>query len=103
MTEIPQLALPLRLAGTRLAELEQGSRRDLQQRVAVLCLTPLGWLDNEPGFGLADQTFRKTGPDLPEIERQIATYVPEADALVTEDVSALNEGLARVGVRVGPR
>lgn len=97
MTDI---AFPLRLAGDQLVFLETASPAETVQRVELLCVTPPGWLDGRPDLGLSDQTHRKGGPDTAEIERQLATHIPESDALVDTDLSRLNEALARVGVQV---
>lgn len=97
MTDI---ALPLRLAGDQLVMLDTGTPAEILQRARLLCVTPYGWLDGRPDLGLADQAHRRGGPDVPEIERQLATYVPETDALVDADLSQLDDALALVGVRV---
>jgi hypothetical protein len=99
---VPQLRLPLQLdPGTGdLAVIAEGSALDNAQRVAVLLSTPRGWFDAAPDFGLSEQAHREGGPDLAEIDRQISTYVPEADQLATEDLSMLNDALALIGVRV---
>jgi hypothetical protein len=104
MPDIPQFKLPLQLAPNGdLQTIEQDTDQELAQRVTVLCVTPPGTLPTARGFGLADQTFRRGGPDTREIERQIAEHVPDALALVETDLSALDDALARVGVKVGAR
>lgn len=101
MPEIPTIAFPPRVINGELATLEQGSGADVAGQVHLLCLTPQGWLSSIPDFGLAEQSHRAGGADLQELQRQIATYVPDADAALDEDPSALNEGLSVVGVRIG--
>lgn len=105
MTDIPQFAIPFALASdsTGFDLVEQGTSQELAQRVNVLCRTPLGWLDGRPDFGLQDQAHLEGGADIGEVTRQLDTHIPDADALVQEDVSLMNEGLDQIGVQVGPR
>lgn len=99
-----QFSLPLRvLANGRLATTEQGSALDLADRVTVLCRTPPGWLDGRPGFGLADQAFRKGGADVTAVSRQIETWVPEAARVVAEDPTLLDRALDYLGIQVAQR
>lgn len=99
-----QFSLPLRmLANGRLATTEQGTAPELADRVNVLVRTPPGWLDGRPGFGLADQAFRKTGADVTVVSRQIETWVPEAAAVVSEDPSLLDRALDYLGIQVASR
>ena len=102
MPDVPQqIAFPPRVINGRLAEVEQGSVEDVAGQVHLLCVTPRGWLTSVPELGLSQQAHLAGGADLEEIQSQIATYVPDAEAAVDEDPSALNAGLETVGVRVG--
>lgn len=99
-----QFSMPPRILATgRFATTEQGSDQELADRVNVLCRTPPGWLDGRPGFGLADQRFRKAGADTTVVSRQIETWVPDAARLVDEDPSLLDQGLDYLGIRVSAR
>lgn len=100
MPDIPQLAFPPRMVNGQLATVEQGSVADAAGQVHLLCLTPQGWLTSEPDFGLRNQAHLAGGADVAEINRQIASYVPDAEVAITEDPSALDEGLSIVGVRI---
>lgn len=105
MPEIPQLTLPLRIVGDEIEQVEQGSDADISGQAIALVLTPPGWLqldgEDAKGFGLSNQAHREGGADVSEIERQIDTYVADAQALVLEQPDALNDALSRIGVRVG--
>jgi hypothetical protein len=102
--QIEQFSLPIRmLPNGRIATTEQGSSRELADRVTVLCHTPPNWLDGRPGFGLADQRFRKGGADTTVVARQIETWIPDATRLVAEDPRALDEGLDYLGIQVAAR
>lgn len=98
---VQTLAFPVRVTGTTIAAVEQASIDDVTGQVHMLVLTPPGWFDSAPGFGLADQAHLPGGPDVGEIERQIAEHVPDAPAAVTERPDALNPALALVGVQIG--
>lgn len=98
-----QFSLPLRVVANRFAISEQNTPLELADRVNVLCRTPPGWLDGRPGFGLADQAFRKNGADVTEVARQIDTWVPDAAALTEHDPSLLDEGLDYLNIRVAQR
>lgn len=103
MADSHDLALPVRVQDGTFVTVEQGSLDDIAQRVEVLLRTPLGWLASEPDFGVTDQSHQAGGVDVTEVEEQIATWVPDADALVEQDPDALNEALAIVGVRIGAK
>lgn len=98
-----QFSLPLRVLGGQLATVGQGSDQEVAQRVNVLCRTPPGWLDSRPGFGLADQRFRKGGADVDVVSRQIETWIPDAATLVDEDPRLLDAGLDYLGIQVAAR
>jgi hypothetical protein len=99
---VPTFQLPMQLAadGT-IATVDQGSSIDVAQRVAVVCSTPRGHFDTAPDLGLYQQRFLKGGADLSEIDRQLDLYVPDADTLVTENLTMLNQALDVIAVRVG--
>jgi hypothetical protein len=108
MTAIQQLAFPMRVVNGQLATVDQGGVDDAVGQVHLLCLTPQGWMtgwktllgDNAADVGLYPQQHLAGGPDVQEIRRQIDLYVPDAEAVVEEDPSALDEALGIVGVRV---
>ena len=105
MTDVPALAFPIRVIAGQFAQVKQGSVDDVKGQVHLLALTPAGWFGHGPAdplssMGLADQAHRRGGPDVAEIERQIAEHVPDADAAVDTDPSALADGLGILGVRL---
>lgn len=102
MPDIPQqLAFPARVVNDRLVTVDQASIDDVVGQAYVLVLTPQGWLEGTPDFGLADQAHRAGGADHTEIERQLSEHVPDAVAAVTEQPDALNPALSLVGVKIG--
>lgn len=98
-----QIAFPVTVTGGEIQLVEDGTNTEVGMEVEILCLTPQGWFPGIPGFGLADQAFRKGGADTTEIERQISQWVPDAEAVAEHDVTALDAGLDRVGVKVAAR
>lgn len=98
-----QFSYPFRFENGAPAIVEQGSSRELAERVDVLCRTPPNWLDGREGMGLADQRFRRGGADLLEVEQQITEWVPDADKILDQDLRSLDAGLAYLGVKVRSR
>ena len=103
MPDIPAWKFPLELdANGGLREVEQGSVDDIISRVHVLILTPPGWLDSLPDFGLADQAHREGGADIPTVEDQLDRYIGDDIAIaVEEDLEALNDALSVLDIRIG--
>ena len=100
MADVPHLTFPLRVISGRFACLEQDSPQDVAQCVATLLRTPYGWRDDMPDLGVDHVEFRMGGPNLQEIERQIVTYEPRAEALISDDPAALEDALAVVDVKL---
>ena len=98
-----QIAFPVTVVNGQIQLVEDGTDTEVGMEVEILCLTPQGWFATIPDFGLADQAFRRGGADTTEIERQISTWVPDAEAVAEHDVSVLDAGLDRVGVKVAAR
>jgi hypothetical protein len=70
MADVPHLQWPFRLAGRKLAQVEQDSLEDLQQSVHAFLSTPLGSRPLNPDFGLEDPTF-SAGVDPLQLEADI--------------------------------
>lgn len=103
MAGVPHIKFPPRLAGTRLKTFDQDSPEEVQACVINLLLTPPGLSDEEDlrGMGLANQAFRRGGPDLVEIERQIQKYERRTETiLLTERPELLDEAMRRINVRL---
>ena len=97
MAEIPGLAWPFRMAGNRLAQVEQGSIEDVQQSVHSYLATGRGERPLSPDFGLEDPTF---GPGVDT--GRIAAEIEEAEdgrAAVTITTTP-QDGSGRVAVDV---
>lgn len=97
-----QLAIPPRLLSNgHLANVEQGSDIEIAQRVNILCRTPPGWLDGRPAFGLQEDTFRSSGADIAEIDRQLQALGADVYYAITEDTSLMDTGLDSLDLQVG--
>ena len=105
MTDVPQLAFPVRVVAGQFVQVEQGGVDDVRGQVHLLALTPPGHFGHGPNdplnsMGLADQAHRQHGPNLAEIDEQITQHVPDAKAALEEDLTALDQGLAKLNVRI---
>lgn len=71
---------PFRLGpGGSVATVDQDSDRDIENLLAVACLTRPGERQQAPSFGIADPAF--VGWELPALERHILDFGP--DVIVT--------------------
>lgn len=76
------LADPVRVAGDRLATVEDGGLADAAQRVAALAETRVGERPMTPGFGTPDPLWSDRY-DAAALELAAATYGPSAPVAVT--------------------
>jgi hypothetical protein len=66
---------PFRLGpGGSVATVEQDSDRDIENLLAVACLTRPGERQQAPSFGIADPAF--VGWELPSLERHVLDFGP---------------------------
>lgn len=79
----PQFDYPFRLnsAGTGFVELEQDSDREILVACYSILATEQGSRDEEPEFGLPDQTFRLGRADLDELRDVVEEWEPRASAI----------------------
>lgn len=61
--------------GGTVATVEQDSDRDVENLLAVACLTHPGERTQAPTFGIADPAF--TGWELPALERHVLDFGPD--------------------------
>jgi hypothetical protein len=74
MAEIPHLAWPFRMAGRRLAQVEQDGLEDVTQSVRSYLATARGARPLSPDFGLEDPTF---GPGVDPV--RLAAEIMDAE------------------------
>lgn len=98
--DAPHFKFPFEFDGQKFAEVEQDTFDDVAGCVQVVLRTPLGFRDALPEFGTPNPTF-KAPPSVEAQRRAVAEWEPRAQATVTEDRSALDEGIERVRMETG--
>lgn len=100
MARVPHLSVPLRLAGSTLATVEQDSAEEQLQRVYAVLNTRLGTRDDLPDFGSPDEAFSSGGVDLDELERSASIWLDFDVGALRESgqLAELASGLDRVKV-----
>lgn len=104
--ETPQFDLPFRLAsdGAALVETEQDELDEVAQSVETLLRTPLGFVEENPDYGVSDQTFTEGDVDLDEIQTAISQWEGDrADALLDQEPDLLDQFVRRVRINVNVR
>lgn len=97
MADVPHLAWPFRMAGRRLAQVEQDSLEDVQQSVHSYLATARGERPLAPDFGLEDPTF---GPDVNTV-RLAAEIMESEDGRADVQITASGpDGAGRMAVDV---
>lgn len=92
---IPHFAYPLTLGQDgSFATLEQDSRAEIRQCVAVLLATTIGSRIELPSYGVPDVTFTH-GETIGLVQQAIATWEPRA-AAATVDMQVNNDGTAQI-------
>ena len=81
--DIPHLALPLRLDRTGYAvEVEQDSPEHLADRLIAAATTFAGLRDDDPEFGIPEETFRARWVDLDALRSALAASEPDCSYFV---------------------
>lgn len=96
----PHLAIPLRLAGGKLAVVEQDTLDEVAGCVEAIVRTPVGFRDEQPRFGIEEQALREGGPDLAGIERAVQRFEPRAELVLEENIDDWHAILVRAGIRI---
>lgn len=100
MTETPKLKVPFAPVQGRFPVVEQDSVDEVVQCVFAVLATEIDQRQEEPEFGIEDQTFLQGGADLPALQAAVARWEPRAEMLLDEDWDDLLEKVrAQVGVR----
>jgi phage baseplate assembly protein W len=97
---VPHLAVPLRLNGPSLVEVEQDSDEDIDACVLGIMRTPLGWRTDLPEFGMPDPAHELGGPSLAEIERTVALWEDRVDVAAMRDDGTLGRMALAAGLDV---
>lgn len=97
MADVPHLAWPFRMAGHRLAQVEQNSIEDVQQSVRSYLSTVRGERPLSPDFGLEDPTF---GPGV-DTDRLAQEIMDSEDGRADVEVEATGaDALGHQSVRI---
>lgn len=96
----PKLAVPLRVAGGRLATVEQDSDDEIAACVYATVATPRGSRLEEPDYGVEDGEFEQLPFNTDEWVEQIGAWEPRAEVSTSEEIE---EMLDKVTVRVKAR
>lgn len=99
MADIPGLAWPFRMAGRRLAQVEQGSLADVQQSVHSYLATNRGERPLSPDFGLDDPTFGP-GVDTARLAAEIEDAEDGRAAVTITSTPVDGSGRVAIDVRV---
>lgn len=105
MPETPQFDLPFMidpLTGQP-AEVEQDGLEDIADSVETLLRTRLGFLEENPDYGIADPTFEEGEPDLEDIQAAIGAWEDRADDLIETNPEMLDRLVQNVYLSVRGR
>jgi phage baseplate assembly protein W len=90
---VPQFALPFRVIGGEVVEVEQDSPEEIGQCVEAILRTPEGTRIDEPEFGRPDETFAQLSTDsnATQYVAAVERWEPRASVLGAAGV----EGMAK--------
>lgn len=77
---------------------EQQSQEEIEDAVSNILRYTIGFREDLPGFGIPDFSFKQTPIPLGPITNAILEYEPRASALVTGDLSRLEELIENVQI-----
>ncbi len=84
MSDVPHLALPLRIAGDRFVTVEQDTLDEIVACVACIVAFPLGYRVERPDFGVTPLVFDQRPLPTLDVEQAVEAFEPRASARVTE-------------------
>lgn len=98
----PHFRVPFRMTRQGVATVEQDTVEEITQCVFAVLATEVGSRQEEPDFGILDQSFVQGGADLEDIEAAVSDWEPRASLLpevvwdgllqtVTETVSVASD------------
>jgi phage baseplate assembly protein W len=102
--DTPQIDLPFRLdpTGREVVCVEQDELQDIANSVETLLRTPLGFLEEQPDYGVADGTFDE-GYDAAEIMTAITQWEERADVMIESNPDLEDVLITRIAVNIGTR
>jgi phage baseplate assembly protein W len=105
MADTPQFELPFRLdAGEKaVLEVEQDSIDEIAGSVEALLRTPIGWYEDQPGYGVAEHTFDEGDISFSEIQTAITIWEPRADVILDAEPDRLDAMVRNINLNVTGR
>lgn len=100
MTDIPHLAMPLRLLGGQWVVVEQDTEDEVAQCVLNICAFERGSRIEDPDFGIADPTFQTMPIDTETITRAVEEYEERADVEIFQEISPDGRASVRLEVAI---
>lgn len=100
--DTPQFSMPFRIdeATGEPALVEQDTLDEVTDCVEALARTPLGFYEEEPDYGVDDQTFREGGVDIVELQGAISQWEERADTAIEEDPDAWDHFITHIKIYV---
>jgi phage baseplate assembly protein W len=101
----PQFDLPFRLGpdGRDIATTPQDEIENVANSVQALRRTPLGFFEENPDYGVTDQTFEEGSLGSSEFESAISQWEPRADVLIEENPDLYDYLVRQINVEVSAR
>lgn len=101
--ETPQFDTPFRLdsTGRDAVVVEQDSLDDVTNSVETLMRTPLGFLEEQPDYGMPEGIFSERGVDVAEVSSAITHWEERADVLIEEQPDLNDHFIQNIAIQVG--
>lgn len=103
MTDTPHFDYPFRLKGSSFAEVEQDTMDDLVACIEAALLTPQGFRDEIPSFGITETTFQTQPIRSQQMMDEIVQHEPRANLLMDQEPNKFNQMIADVAMKVTAR
>lgn len=97
---VPHFDLPFRMKGTSFATVEQDSFEDVANCVEAIVRTPYGFRDDNPDFGVDDQTFQVQPLNTELITGQIIHQEPRASIVITQETDLIDSLIDNLKIEV---
>lgn len=91
MADSPHFQIPFRLERGAFAVVEEDSLEEIANCVYAIFATEYDWREEEPGFGITDQTFLQGGANLEELKSAARDWEPRAELLAETEWEELVE------------
>lgn len=100
MTDVPHLAVPLRVQNGQWEYVEQDTEDEVAQCVRNICMFERGYRVEDPDFGIADPTFTIMPIDTSDISAAIEEYEDRAEVDIYQQISEDGRASIRLEVRI---